>query len=38
MQQGCRVLEAAGERYGFDLDFTGFSIGADRYLATGEAP
>lgn len=36
VEQGCRVLDAAGERYGFDLDFTEFSIGADRYLETGE--
>jgi len=30
------VLDAAGERYGFDIDWTEFDIGADRYLATGE--
>ena len=30
------VLDAAGERYGFDIDWTDFDIGADRYLATGE--
>lgn len=33
---GRTVLDAAGERYGFDIDWTEFDIGADRYLATGE--
>jgi len=36
VHEGCRVLEAAGERFGFDLEFTEFPIGADRYLETGE--
>ena len=35
VREGCRVLDAAGERFGFDLDFTEFEIGADRYLETG---
>ncbi|GAB7014695.1 isocitrate/isopropylmalate dehydrogenase family protein [Methanogenium cariaci] len=30
------VLDAAGEKYGFDIDWTDFDIGADRYLETGE--
>jgi len=33
---GREVLDAAGERYGFDIAWTEFDIGADRYLATGE--
>jgi 3-isopropylmalate dehydrogenase len=36
VREGCRVLAAAGERYDFDLDFTEFDLGAERYLATGE--
>ena len=35
VREGCRVLDAAGERFGFDLAFTEFEIGADRYLETG---
>lgn len=34
--EGRKVLDAAGERYGFDIDWTEFNVGADRYLATGE--
>ncbi|PKL61312.1 MAG: 3-isopropylmalate dehydrogenase [Methanomicrobiales archaeon HGW-Methanomicrobiales-2] len=33
---GREVLDAAGERYGFDIAWTDFDIGAERYLATGE--
>ncbi|MCK9299196.1 3-isopropylmalate dehydrogenase [Methanoculleus sp. YWC-01] len=33
---GKDVLDAAGERYGFEIAWTDFDIGADRYLATGE--
>ncbi len=33
---GKGVLDAAGEKYGFDIDWTYFDIGADRYLATGD--
>lgn len=33
---GKEVLDSAGERYGFDIAWTDFDIGADRYLATGE--
>jgi tartrate dehydrogenase/decarboxylase / D-malate dehydrogenase len=32
--EGKKVLEAAGEKYRFDLQWTDFDIGADRYLAT----
>jgi tartrate dehydrogenase/decarboxylase/D-malate dehydrogenase len=30
------VLDAAGEKYGFDIAWEDFDIGADRYLETGE--
>jgi 3-isopropylmalate dehydrogenase len=33
--EGKKVLEAAGERFSFDIEWTDFDIGADRYLATG---
>ncbi|MFA5397587.1 MAG: isocitrate/isopropylmalate family dehydrogenase [Methanogenium sp.] len=33
---GKGVLDAAGERYGFDIDWTDFDIGAERYLSTGD--
>ncbi len=33
---GRTVLDAAGEAFGFDIDWTDFDIGAERYLATGE--
>ena len=33
---GKTVLDAAGERFGFDIEWTDFDIGADRYLATGD--
>ncbi|OPX73813.1 MAG: Homoisocitrate dehydrogenase [Methanoregulaceae archaeon PtaU1.Bin059] len=36
IQEGMKVLEAAGDRFGFSLDFEDFELGADRYLATGE--
>jgi len=32
--EGKKVLEAAGERFNFGIDWTDFDIGADRYLAT----
>ncbi|MGA2698695.1 MAG: isocitrate/isopropylmalate family dehydrogenase, partial [Methanoregula sp.] len=32
--EGKKVLEATGERFNFDIDWTDFDIGADRYLAT----
>jgi tartrate dehydrogenase/decarboxylase/D-malate dehydrogenase len=34
--EGKKVLEAAGERFGFNIEWTDFDIGADRYLATGK--
>ena len=36
VSEGKKVLDAAGERFGFDIDWTDFSLGADRYLETGE--
>ncbi len=34
--EGKKVLEAAGERFNFAIDWTDFDIGADRYLSSGE--
>lgn len=34
--EGRKVIEAAGERFGFDVDWVEFPHGADHYLATGE--
>lgn len=34
ISEGKKVLEAAGERFNFDIEWTDFDIGADRYLAT----
>jgi len=34
--EGKKVLEAAGEKFSFDIEWTDFDIGADRYLATGK--
>jgi tartrate dehydrogenase/decarboxylase / D-malate dehydrogenase len=36
IREGQKVLDAAGERYGFDLAWDDFPIGAERYLKTGE--
>ncbi len=36
IREGKKVLDAAGERYGFDLAWDDFAIGADRYMETGE--
>jgi len=33
--EGKKVLDAAGEKFGFEIGWTDFDIGADRYLATG---
>ena len=33
---GRRVLDAAGEKFGFEIGWTDFDIGAERYLKTGE--
>ncbi|WP_319508804.1 isocitrate/isopropylmalate dehydrogenase family protein [uncultured Methanolobus sp.] len=34
--EGRKVIDAAGERFGFDVEWTEFPHGADHYLATGE--
>jgi 3-isopropylmalate dehydrogenase len=34
--EGKKVLEAAGEKFNFDISWTDFDLGADRYLATGK--
>ncbi|HUH79367.1 MAG TPA: isocitrate/isopropylmalate family dehydrogenase [Methanoregula sp.] len=34
--EGKKVLDAAGERFSFAIEWADFDIGADRYLATGE--
>lgn len=34
--EGKKVLDAAGDRFNFSIDWTDFDIGADRYLATGK--
>ncbi|MDD1662275.1 MAG: 3-isopropylmalate dehydrogenase, partial [Methanomicrobiales archaeon] len=34
--EGKKVLEAAGERFGFDIRWKNLDIGAERYLRTGE--
>ncbi len=34
--EGRRVLDAAAERYGFDIEWIELDLGAERYLATGE--
>jgi tartrate dehydrogenase/decarboxylase/D-malate dehydrogenase len=36
IRAGRTVLDAAGEKYGFDIAWEEFDIGADRYLASGE--
>jgi 3-isopropylmalate dehydrogenase len=36
VQEGVKVLEAAGAKFGFRLDWTPYDFGGDRYLATGE--
>lgn len=36
LNEGKKVLDAAGEKYGFDIQWDEFAIGADRYLETGE--
>jgi 3-isopropylmalate dehydrogenase len=35
VSEGKRVLDAAGERFNFSIEWADFDIGADRYLATG---
>lgn len=34
--EGRKVIDAAGEKFGFDVDWTEFPHGADHYLETGE--
>lgn len=34
--EGCKVLDAAGEEFGFDIEWIYYPHGADHYLATGE--
>jgi 3-isopropylmalate dehydrogenase len=34
--EGCKVLAAAGERFGFDIEWIHYPQGADHYLETGE--
>jgi isocitrate/isopropylmalate dehydrogenase len=34
--EGKKVLDTAGERFNFDIQWTDFDIGADRYLKTGD--
>lgn len=34
--EGRKVLDAAGERFGFDIDWAEYPHGADHYLETGE--
>ena len=34
--EGKKVLEAAGEKYNFDIQWTDFDIGADRYVHSGK--
>lgn len=36
IREGKKVLDAAGEKYGFEIRWEDFPIGADRYLATGD--
>jgi len=36
IREGRKVLEAAGERFGFDIDWREYPNGADHYLETGE--
>ncbi|MCX9083628.1 MAG: isocitrate/isopropylmalate dehydrogenase family protein [Candidatus Methanoperedens sp.] len=36
IREGRKVLEAAGEKFGFDIDWVEYPHGADHYLETGE--
>jgi len=36
IREGRKVLEAAGEKFGFDIDWIEFPQGADHFLETGE--
>ncbi len=34
--EGCKVIDAAGEKFGFDVEWVKYPHGADHYLKTGE--
>ncbi len=36
IREGVKVLSAAAQRFGFNLNFTNYDLGGDRYLKTGE--
>jgi len=36
VQEGKKVIDAAGESFGFDVEWIEYPHGADHYLATGE--
>ena len=36
LAEGLKVLQAAGQRFGFTMETTQYDFGGDRYLATGE--
>jgi len=36
INEGVKVLKIASDRFGFDLDFTWYDYGGERYLRTGE--
>ncbi|MBW2162871.1 MAG: 3-isopropylmalate dehydrogenase [Deltaproteobacteria bacterium] len=36
INEGVKVLKAASDRFGFELDFTWYDYGGERYLRTGE--
>jgi 3-isopropylmalate dehydrogenase len=36
VREGVKVLKAASSKFGFNLDFTSYDFGGDRYLETGE--
>ncbi len=36
VREGCKVLDAAGEVFGFDIEWIEYPHGADHYLETGE--
>jgi tartrate dehydrogenase/decarboxylase/D-malate dehydrogenase len=36
IQEGKKVLDAAGEKFGFDIEWQDFDIGAERYLRQGD--
>ena len=36
VREGLKVLDAAANKFGFELDLTTFDFGGDRYLRTGE--